>query len=220
MSADAFLMHVQRINPFAAQLFRSDGLDAFLDAAERLIERVVRRMEASRGTYRKLSEPDLSNLMKDLLGELVPAAAEAHQNGHVDLTIFHPNGLDFRHITECKIWDGQEWHRAGMHQLLDYATGREGRTLCLAFFVKTKGMVAMLKRLRVELDAGGVPPVLRPCGDHPFLAGAFVSFHVHPSGAELGIVHLGCHLYEPTRPAAEPRTPGHERETTEPVDTP
>lgn len=84
-----------------------------------------------------------------------------------------------------------------MIQLLTYATGREGRTLCLAFFIHHKGMVDVLKKLRVGLDQDGDPPPLRPSEDHPHLAGAFVSWHEHPSGAEIGIVHLGCHLWSP-----------------------
>lgn len=104
MSAEAWVQHVQSINPYAKDLFVSDSRDAFLDAAEHLVARVVQRMETSRSTYQGLHEPPLSNLMRELLGELVPAEAEAHQNGHVDLTISHPRGLGFRHITECKIW--------------------------------------------------------------------------------------------------------------------
>ena len=195
MSAEAWLQHVRSVNPFAEQLFSSGNRDGFLEAAERLVHRVVQRMESSRATFAGLSEPQLSNLMKELLGELVPAEAESHQNGHVDLIIRHPLGLGFNHITECKIWDGEAWHREGMLQLLNYATGREGRALCLAFFIKHKKMVALLAKLRVALDAGGEPPPIRPSEDHLVLAGAFVSWHEHPSGAELGVVHLGCHLW-------------------------
>jgi hypothetical protein len=179
----------------AEQLFLSENRESFLDTAERLVHRVVQRMESSRSTFSGLSEPQLSNLMKELLGELVPAQAESHQNGHVDLTIWHPRGLGFNHITECKIWKGEAWHRKGMLQLLHYATGREGRTLCLAFFIKHKNMVTLLQKLRVALDSGGEPPPIRPSEDHLILAGAFVSWHEHRSGAELGVVHLGCHLW-------------------------
>lgn len=196
MSADDWLRHIRSINPYAEALYVSDSREAFLDAAERLIARVVHRMESSRSTYRKLGEIDLSQLITDLLGELVPATPETRQNGHVDVTISHPRCLEFKHLTECKIWDGPAWHQEGMTQLLGYATGREGRVLCLAFFIRHKGMVVLLNRLREQLGPEAAPPALGPAEDHPLLSGAFITRHQHSSGAELRIVHLGCHLWQ------------------------
>lgn len=196
MSAKNWLLHVRSINPLAERLFNSTSREAFLDAAEQLMERVVQRMEGSRSTYRKLDEPDLSKIIVELLGELVPCASEAHQNGHVDVTIRHPRGKGYTHITECKIWNGGRWHRGGMQQLLGYATGREGRAMSLAFFVRHKRMVFLLERLRKQLGSASDPPLLGPPEDHPYIAGAFVTRHEHTSGHSLGIVHLGCSLWE------------------------
>jgi hypothetical protein len=196
MSATDWLLHVRSVNPLAEQLYVSDSREAFLDACESLIERVVHRMEASRATYRKLGEVDLSKLIVELLGELVLSESEAHQNGHVDITIRHPRGKGYRHITECKIWDGGGWHRAGMLQLLGYATGREGRAMSLAFFIRHKRMVFLMERLRKQLEASNDPPLVGATEQHVLLEGAFVTRHTHASGAPLGIVHLGCHLWE------------------------
>jgi hypothetical protein len=153
-------------------------------------------MEANRATCRKLDEPDLSHLLKELLGELVPAEAEAHQNGHVDVTISHPRGLGFKHITECKIWRGAAWHRQGMTQVLGYATGREERVMVLAFFIHHRGMVKLLAKLREQIEQGGEPGCVRPGQDHPQISGAYLTWHAHPSGSEMGIVHFGCHLWQ------------------------
>lgn len=196
MSAIGWFFHVQTVSPFAKALYVSGTREAFLDAAECLIERVVHRMESSRATYRKLDEPDLSKLVVELLGELVPSESEAHQNGHVDVTIRHPRNLGFRHITECKIWNGGKRHRDGMRQLLGYTTGRELRAMCLTFFIRHKRMAFLLQRLRGELELAPDPPSKGPSEDHPFLKGAFVTRHEHSSGSELGIVHVGCHLWE------------------------
>ncbi|MDP2315086.1 MAG: hypothetical protein Q8P41_19460 [Pseudomonadota bacterium] len=196
MSAKNWLLHVRSINPLAERLYESGSREAFLDASERLLERVVQRMEGSRSTYRKLDEPDLSKLIVELLGELVPCESEAHQNGHVDVTIRHPRGKGFRHITECKIWNGGRWHRAGMQQLLGYATGREGRAMSLAFFVRHKRMVFLMDRLRRQLGPANDPVLLGEAEDHVAIPGAFVTRHEHASGSTLRIVHLGCSLWE------------------------
>jgi hypothetical protein len=198
MSADAWYHHVLSINPMPRALFESETVDEFLDAAEHLLGLVVGKMESSRATYRKLAEPDLSNLVVQLLGDLVPASAEAHTNGHVDVTIRHPRNLGYKHITECKIWNGERWHREGMHQLVHYATGTERRTMCLAFFVRHKRMAFLLARLRTGMGASSDPPVTGPVEDHPFLSAAFVSVHEHGSGRPLRIVHYGCHLWDDT----------------------
>lgn len=196
MSATAWFHHVQSVNPYAKELYLSNNREDFLDAAERLMQRVVERMEANRSTYRRLDEPALSHLITDLLGELVPSRPEARTNGHVDVTIWHPRNLGYHHLTECKIWNGATWHREGMNQVLGYATGREGRVMCLAFFVRHKRMEFLLRRLRTQLDSATDPAPIGPSEAHPFLNGAFVTLHAHASGTPLKLVHLGCYLWE------------------------
>jgi hypothetical protein len=193
MSAELWLGHLRRLNPYAEKLFLSQTREEFLDAAEHMIERQVQRMEQRRDTYRKLGEVDLSKLLVELLGDLVPAEAEADQNGHVDVLIKHPRGLGFRHLTECKIWNGVDWHRSG----------REGRTMCLAFFVRHRRMKFLLERLRRNLASAESPAMIGPSEDHPFLTYAFTTHHEHPSGALLGIVHAGCHLWQDGTEEAE-----------------
>jgi len=83
-----------------------------------------------------------------------------------------------------------------MRQLLRYATGREGRTLCLAFFIRHKRMVYLLDRLRAQLGPAADPPALGLAVDHRILPGAFLTLHEHASGSRLGIVHAGCYLWE------------------------
>lgn len=196
MSAADWLAHIHSINPHAHALYVSASRGEFLDAAERLIQRVVERMEGSRATYRKLDERDLSKLVAELLGELVPSEAESHSNGHVDVTIRHPRGLGFSHITECKIWNGASWHREGMKQVLHYVTGHEVRALCLVFFIRHKRMKFLLERLRHELLPPSEPLVAGEITDHHFLPWGFVTPHEHSSGSELSLVHYGCYLWE------------------------
>ncbi|MCA9544811.1 MAG: hypothetical protein KC613_10490 [Myxococcales bacterium] len=194
--ADAWFRHVQLLNPHARGLFVSGDRAAFLDAAERLIADVVLRMEESRATYRQLGERDLSKLMKELLGPLVPSDAEAHTNGHVDLTIRHPRGLGYKYLVECKIWNGNALHRDAMVQLLGYLTGQEGRAMCLAFFIDRQRMMRLLERLRGELATTNEPPAIGDPVDHPTIAGTFMTRHEHPSsGREIDIVHMGCDLW-------------------------
>jgi hypothetical protein len=196
VSAESWLHHVEAVNPAARALYLSTTRAQFLDAAEAMIGNVVDVMETSRSTYRKLAEPDLSRLAKDLLGKLIPCDAESDNNGHVDLLIRHPFEPSFRHITEFKIWGGGSIHRGAMRQVLGYATGQEERLMCLSFFIHHKRMVFLLDRLRKELAAAADPAALWPDGSHPFLKLAFVTRHAHASGQPIEIVHLGCYLWE------------------------
>lgn len=205
---ESFGQWVAHRDPFVMALYESGTREEFLLAAERVILGAVQRMEQSRAAYSKLGEVALSVMLKEILGNLVDARNEEHHNGHADLQIKHPRGLNFRHITECKIWLGLKWHVEGMVQLIGgwsskegkrltgYATGREGRVMCLAFFVDRKRMDFLLKRLRVKLASVGSPKILKPAEDHPGLEGAFISLHRHATDKELGIVHLGCNLWE------------------------
>jgi hypothetical protein len=68
-------------------------------------------------------------------------------------------------------------------------------------------MVGLLKKLRDALDQGGDPSSARPSEEHPHLTGAFVSWHEHSSGSELGIVHLGCHLWQATAKGEKDQAP-------------
>lgn len=196
MSASGWFHHVQQVAPHAKELYVSSTREAFLDAAERLLERVVGRMEANRATYRSLDEQALSHLITDLLGDLVPSKPEARTNGHVDVTIWHPRNLGFQHLTECKIWNGGNWHREGMRQVMGYSTGQEGRAMCLAFFVRHKRMTFLLGRLRTQLATAVDPASTGASEDHPFLQDAFVTPHSHASGRPLKLVHYGCYLWE------------------------
>lgn len=196
MSATDWFNHVQAINPLAKDLYASNTREEFLDAAERLLERVVGQMEADRATFRQLDEPGLTHLMPRLLGDLVPSKPETHTNGHVDVTIWHPRNLGFHYLVEGKIWRGGRWHRDGMRQVLGYATGREGRVMCLAFFIRHKRMNFLLTRLRAQLATATDPASTGPSEDHPFLLAAFMTPHLHSSELPLKLVHYGCYLWE------------------------
>lgn len=208
MSMDAFGQWVAHQDPFAYALYASETREEFLLAAERLLLRAVQRMEQSRSTYSGLGEVALSVMIKESLGNLVDARNEEHHNGHADLQIKHPRNLGYRHITECKLWMGPKWHVEGMVQLIGgwspkegkhltgYATGREVRVMCLAFFVNRKRMDFLLKRLKLKLAEVLSPRLVKAPEDHPDLEGAFISVHRHSTDRELGIVHLGCNLWE------------------------
>ncbi len=194
---------IRRLNPDAYALYRATTRDELEQAAEALIDRGVARMEAARAECGALTERGLSTALKDQLGVLVPAEAEAHSNGHVDLKLHHPEQPAWTYLVECKIWDGGAWHKKGMVQLLGSATGREGRAMVLAFFKKELRMHHLLRRLRAELDAGEGPPVTAACSDHRLGPRAFESHHTHDSGGAVVLTHLGCDLSPRTVELAE-----------------
>lgn len=194
--ADTWSAHVARVAPEYQGVWCSQTEPSFHAAVERAIETVLRKIEEARAEYGGLGETGLSKLTAHLLHPLVPAAAEKNRNGHVDFVIEHPRASNrWVYPVECKIWDGHEWHREGMTQLLGYATSFDKRGMLLEFFAKHKRMVFLLQREREDVDADVFLVAVTPSVTHQFLREAFVSPHEHKSGTRFEIVHLGCDLY-------------------------
>lgn len=195
MSAASWFHDLRTLDPTTADLFLAADQSAFVEAVEAAIFRVLRRFERARSTYRKLQERDLSRVLVDMLGPMVPATAETDSNGHADVFVSDPLHRGFGHVTECKIWDGEAYHRGGMTQVLDYANGHEARVMVLAFFIEHKRMHFLFERVRGVLIDG--PP--DPTGESSDLSswpGAFVTYHAHKSGRPLAIAHVCCDLFE------------------------
>lgn len=195
-SARDYLEHRRRLNAPAVALYWSTTEAQFHEAVERLFHKAIRELEGGRAEYRVMGEVGLSKHVTAVMGDDVPAVAEGHSNGHVDITVDHPRGLAFRYLTECKIWRGFDKYQPGMLQIVGYATKQERRVMCLAFFIEERQMLKLMGRLRGKVDAATELPIVSASLDHGFLPGGFVSHHEHQSGAIIQVVHAGCDLFQ------------------------
>ncbi len=180
------------------RVFSSGDERDFTDAVEDALNYFVDRLESGRAQYSKLDEIGLSQTICELLNAAsIPAAAEEHSNGHVDITVRHPRGLVFKYLGECKIWQSVPYHLKGMSQLLnDYSSGRHQRGCCLEF-VHIADCAGKLQMIRDHLDAEKPLDQDDSTEDHPVIKGGFVSRHTHASGWTVEVLHLACNLHDP-----------------------
>lgn len=194
----AFGRFVQQNNPYSLRVFCSETEDEFVAAVEGALNCAVDRLESGRKEYAGLAEVGLSKKISDWLDAAsIPATAEEHTNGHVDITVKHPRKLVFKYLGECKIWRSVPYHVKGMKQLLDdYSSGRHRRGCCLEFVV-TADCAGKLRVIREHLDAQCPLDQVGTTVDHPEIKGGFVTLHRHSSGWDVEVLHFGCNLHNP-----------------------
>jgi len=207
-SADSYFALVEQIRrkaPAYLDLLTAETDDQFEAAFEIVLESAVRHLERNKANFQKLDEVGLSGALAGALA--IPGLTvtqEAHSNGHVDLTIEADHCFPVRiKLGEAKIYDGCAYHIRGLDQLLRrYTTGREGRGLIISH-VRQRDISGITNKLRLHMDETLPLSQKGPCQDHP-IRWSFVTVHLHSSGEDLQVGHIGCNLYVETKDALGP----------------
>jgi len=204
---DSYFALVERIRrraPAYLDLLTAETDDQFEAAFEVVLEAAVRHLEKNKANFQSLNEVGLSGALAGALA--IPGLTvtqEAHSNGHVDLTIEADHCFPARiKLGEAKIYDGCVYHISGLDQLLRrYTTGREGRGLIISY-VRQRDINGLTTKLRLHMDEALPLSQKGPCQDHA-IQWSFVTVHLHSSGEELQVGHIGCNLYvEVNKPAS------------------
>jgi hypothetical protein len=195
--ADAYFDYIRATNPPAFQVWLAANESEFQTAVEGALELYVSRLEAGARFYQQLGEIALSFTLSNLfcVGG-VPTTSETYHNGHVDIVITHPTLTKLLMLGECKIYGGYGVHLQGCTQLLKrYMSGRAMRGFCLDFF-KTPGMYEKLAGLRSGFDTQKPLEQMGVAKAHT-IKGAFLTVHVHFTGSQTEILHVGCNVFHP-----------------------
>lgn len=203
-SLERLLGLLEAHNPNLMKLVDARTEKEFVDATEGQLERAVRAIESGARQYAVLDERGLSQLLADFLNQAgFKATAETNVRGHVDVVVQHSLGGEWKYLGECKMHQGFKYHLNGCGQLLGYCTGRELRAFCLDFFA-VAGMFDKLKKLRNRMDIE-LPMAQSAASANHAINGAFLTIHLHLSGRNVEILHLGCSVW--TGAARQPRAP-------------
>jgi hypothetical protein len=184
--------------PAFLNLLTADTDEAFEKAFDAILERAIVGLEENKKNFSTLDEEGLSGALT--LGlripDLLTVTQETNSNGHVDLTIEAKYCVPARYkLGEAKIYNGPEYHLKGLEQLLGrYTTGREGRGLFI-IYVRKKDIAGKIKKLRQFMDDDLPMEQQGETKDH-VLKWAFISTHLHSSGEELDVGHIGCDLFD------------------------
>lgn len=167
--------------------------DGALDA---LLERGIQHLEKNAINFKTLDENGLTAVLAGCLTRpWLLVMQEANSNGHVDITITaeHAKSVIVR-LAEAKMYSGPAYHVKGLDQLLErYLTGREGRGWMLTY-VRKDNIKALMVKIRDYLDLKKPCRQKAECEDH-HIKWAFESKHLHCSGEEINITHMGCNLF-------------------------
>lgn len=104
------------------------------DLIIQIINRCMIQYERTPETFNDLGEEDIRNV---ILGAInanfnFSGSAESFSNkGHTDILVEADNKAAF--IAECKLWKGKSYVSAGIDQLLNYATYKDGKLALLVF---------------------------------------------------------------------------------------
>jgi hypothetical protein len=129
--------------------------DEIYDHILGIVASLVRGMEVTPGTYRKLDEEERRNILLNNLNTHYKdaAAGEAFNfGGKTDLLVRHEGDNVF--IGECKNWDGPETLKKALAQLFGYTAWRDTKLALVTFVpnVKFSDVVAAAKKLVEEHD--------------------------------------------------------------------
>ena len=127
---------IRRKAPEYLDLLTAQSDEEFEKAFDALLERSVTHLEINKDNFKNLDEEGLSGVLAAALS--IPGLSvsqEKQSNGHVYLTIEADHCTPARRkLGEAKIYDGLQYHVAGLQQLLGrYTTGREGRGLLIVY---------------------------------------------------------------------------------------
>ena len=187
---------IQRCAPEFIDLITAEDAGQWDSAIDSLLQMAVDHLERNKKHLHSLGEDGLSAFVVARLA--VPGlhvSRETYSGGHVDITIesLHSHHL-LRSLGEAKIYDGYEYHKMGLEQLIDrYSTGRECRGFVIEY-IKKENATGLMAALRSEMDEK------RPCRqqgqsrDHT-IPWAFLSSHEHENGSNVDVGHLGCDLF-------------------------
>lgn len=170
--------------------------EEFLDAIDALLEVSITKLESNSKNFQSLQEEGLTGAFAMAL--TIPGltvSQETNSNGHVDLTIVADHCVPVRKILgEAKIYKGPRYHIQGLEQLINrYITGRELRGFLIVYF-RVRDIQNLVTKIRKCMDAE------HPClqegetRNHK-LKWSFLSTHIHSSGINLDISHIGCNLF-------------------------
>lgn len=169
----------------------------FETAFDAILGKAVMHLEQNCTKFTALDEEGLTAVL--VPGLSVPGlivARESYSNGHVDITIeadyCNPPRVK---LGEAKIYDGPEYHIRGLTQLLcRYTTGREGRGL-LIVYVRQRDIAGLVQKLRLRMDEKLPLNQQGKTKDYAF-RWSFLTRHIHSSGENLEVGHVGCNLFE------------------------
>jgi hypothetical protein len=202
-SEDSLTVFVEGWTPAQRDLLSAETAAEFNAAFSAILLEAVHRMEKGSKNLNMLNEDGLSEVLSGFVNgtNALTVTREESSNGHVDLTFKAMLCKPPREVLgEAKIFDYYSWHESGLSQLVDrYSTGREDRGLLLEY-VKEPGIKGHMDRIRSKLDELKPCNQTSDCKDHETVdKWSFCSSHMHSSGEEIEIWHLGCNLYAPKR---------------------
>lgn len=177
-------------------------------ALEALIDDGVRWLEDNANNLTAEKEDGISTTLAGKISVpfLLRADRERNINGHVDIVIEVENMRPQRRwLAEAKCWNGPAYHVAGLKQLLGYTPGRGGSAYVFDY-VRERDISTKWAGLRLHLEATPLPGQLGGC---TVLTGdwRFESKHLHTSGKEIRVVHIGVNLFRSAPSAAAAHQP-------------
>jgi len=194
-SLEELVETLRKRSPECVNLLTAKTQEEFEEAFIPFLAEAISHLEKNSKNFQDLGEVGLTAVLVAKLS--FPGFAvtqEGYSNGHVDLIAEVDHSIDLKKLGEAKVYDGAEYHIAGMGQLLGrYATGREGKGF-LVSYVRKKNIKEITERLRAVLDEKRPEKQTGPCEDHQ-LKWSLSTNHEHHSGEIVSLDHIGCNLY-------------------------
>lgn len=201
-TVNSLIKIIERKAPEYLDLLTASTDEEFLNAMDVLLEHAIASLESNSKNFQNLDEEGLTGVLA--LALMIPGltvSQETNSNGHVDLTIQADHCIPMRKLLgEAKIYNGPAYHIQGLEQLISrYVTGRELRGLIIIYF-RVSDINGYVKKIRRRMDND------RPCLQQGNTSNhthrwSFLSTHMHSSGVNLEVCHIGCNLYFEKNPS-------------------
>jgi len=196
MDAEQYIALVKTHMPDFDRVACAETEEDFCAAVGDAVRHCLQKLEDRRKLLCHAGEIELSTQLADLLTQSgLPATAESHVNGHVDLVVEHFERGRYRMLGECKLDRGPKNHYDGTSQVLGYCGGHEKRALCIGF-CKKPDVHNRTTAIRQHFEQSSSCHEVQKTEDHhlPF---SFIGFHQHASGTTIEVLHISCNLFQP-----------------------
>ncbi|WP_332862213.1 hypothetical protein [Janthinobacterium svalbardensis] len=195
MSLRTYIQRFIAVLPEAIALFENCSEDGFERNVTSFLLEAVTTLEQQKNYYKGATEEQMTGAILGFFNRYgIRASSQTNSNGHVDVFVYRLRSPEAVICIEAKIWGGVKRHRTSdMDQIMKYTSGRYPFSYLLVY-VRKQDIAQRMKDLRQELDLYKPHKQIGICSSLENFKWALKSKHLHFSGDEVNLYHVGVNM--------------------------
>lgn len=195
MSLRTYFQRFIDVLPEAIALFETCSEEGFERNVTNFLREATITLEQQRNYYQDATEEQMTGAILGFFHRYgIRASSQTNSNGHVDIFVYRIRSPQFVICIEAKIWGGSKRHRTSdIDQIMKYTSGRYPFSYLL-IYVRGKNIAQRMNILQKQMDLHKPHLQIGDCSLLPGFNWALKSKHMHSSGAEVCLYHVGVNM--------------------------